>query len=170
MRPFRWINDLFLISNLVNGVDRYEISAASAALHQQQSFKHSIRSNVPLHVASALQGRWIICGSDDGSVRIFDQRTEAIIKSLRHSNSKLLYFLVFPTPNLISHSSVETLVQVVAVRSDFSHIVLSDLMPTPVPYRLIVSGTSSPGTSTIKVWHHTQPSVGLLVSATTPIS
>jgi WD40 repeat protein len=98
MRPFRWINDLFLISNLVNGVDRYEISAASAALHQQQSFKHSIRSNVPLHVASALQGRWIICGSDDGSVRIFDQRTEAIIKSLRHSDSKLSCFLVFPTP------------------------------------------------------------------------
>jgi WD40 repeat protein len=87
-----------LISNLVNGVDRYEISAVSPAMHQQQSFKHSIRSNVPLHVASALQGRWIICGSDDGSVRIFDQRTESIIKSLRHGDSKHLYFLVFPTP------------------------------------------------------------------------
>ena len=82
-----------LISNLVNGVDRYKISAVSPALHQQQSFKHAIRLNVPLHVASALQGRWIICGSDDRSVRIFDQRTETIINSLRHGDGKHLLFL-----------------------------------------------------------------------------
>jgi hypothetical protein len=60
-------------------------------LQQQQSFKHSIRSNVPIHVASALQGRWIIGGSDDGSVRVFDQRTADVIKCLRHGESKNLY-------------------------------------------------------------------------------
>jgi len=86
------------ISNLVDGVDHYKISAVSATLHQQQFFKHSICSNMPLHVASALQGRWIICGSDDRSVHIFDQQMEAIIKCLHHSDSKHSYFPVIPTP------------------------------------------------------------------------
>lgn len=104
---------LILISNLINGVDRYEISSVSPALQQQQSFKHSVRLNIPLHVASALQGRWIICGSDDGSVRIFDQRTETIIKCLRHGES--MYPHLFLLALLTSLLVVETLVQVVAV-------------------------------------------------------
>ena len=81
----------------------------------------------------------------------------------------------FQLPKHISHCSVETLVQVVAVCAYLSYSLFSKLTSalqchTDGDNCLIVSRTSSPGLSYIKVWHHTQPSVGLLVSATTPFS
>lgn len=74
-----------LICNLVNGVDSYVLSADSSLRHTQ-SYRQPIRCNVTLQVASALQGTWVIAGSDDGSVRIFDQRSGELIKSLRHTD------------------------------------------------------------------------------------
>ena len=75
-----------LISNLVNGIDSYLVSDVSPGVPPtlQQTFRHPICSNVPLQITSALQGDWVIGGSDDSSVRIFDQRSGELLKSLRH--------------------------------------------------------------------------------------
>jgi hypothetical protein len=75
-----------LISNLVNGIDSYSITGVSPGLSPKliQSFRHSVRVNVPLQVTSAMQGNWVISGGDDGSVRIFDQRNGELLKCLRH--------------------------------------------------------------------------------------
>jgi hypothetical protein len=75
-----------LVSNLVNGVDAYVISAVSPVLQHARSFPHPIRCNVPLLITSALQGAWIIGGSDDGTVRIFDQRSGDLVKCLQHAD------------------------------------------------------------------------------------
>jgi hypothetical protein len=53
-----------------------------------QSFRHPIRTNVPLQITSAMQGNWVISGSDDGSVRVFDQRSGELLKCLRHGDGK----------------------------------------------------------------------------------
>ena len=77
-----------LISDLVNGIDTYSISNVSPGVSPTllQSFHHSIHSNVPLQVTSGMQGNWVIGGSDDGSVRIFDQCSGDFLKCLRHGN------------------------------------------------------------------------------------
>jgi hypothetical protein len=33
-----------------------------------------------------MQGDWVISGSDDGTVRLFDQRSAKLIKCLRHGD------------------------------------------------------------------------------------
>lgn len=75
-----------LISNLVNGIDSYLISGVSPGVPPtlQQTFRHPLRKNVPLQITSALQGDWVIGGSDDGSIRIFDQRSRELLKALHH--------------------------------------------------------------------------------------
>jgi len=85
----------FLISNLVNGIDSYVVSSVSSSVQQSQTFRHPIRVNVPLQVTSALQGTWVICGSDDGLVRIFDQRTGNLIRNLQHGQGMCTFPLVF---------------------------------------------------------------------------
>lgn len=80
-----------LVSNLVNGVDAYVISAMSPVLQHARSFPHPIRCNVPLLVTSALQGAWVIGGSDDGTVRIFDQRSGDLVKCLQHADGMYSY-------------------------------------------------------------------------------
>lgn len=90
-----------LISNLVNGIDSYTICGVSPGLSPTwvQSFRHPIRSNVPLQITSAMQGNWVISGSDDGSVRVFDQRSGELLKCLHHGdgtqcqNARVLIFL-----------------------------------------------------------------------------
>jgi hypothetical protein len=79
-----------LISNLVNGIDSYSISNVSAGVSPTllRSFRHPIRCNVPLQVTSGMQGSWVIGGSDDGSVRIFDQRSGELLKCLRHGDGR----------------------------------------------------------------------------------
>ena len=104
-----------LISNLVNGIDSYSITGVSPGLSPKliQSFRHSIRVNVPLQVTSAMQGNWVISGGDDGSVRIFDQRNGELLKCLRHGEGRWQQNV-----NLLhtyGHLTVDTLVQVVAV-------------------------------------------------------
>ena len=80
-----------LVSNLVTGIDSYAVSGVSPGVPPvlQQSFRHSISHNVPLQITSALYGSWVISGSDDGSVRIFDQRSGELLKSLRHADGTL---------------------------------------------------------------------------------
>lgn len=75
-----------LVSNLINGVDAYLVSAVSSSLQNHQSFRYIVRRNVPLQVTTAMQGNWVISGGDDGSVRVFDQRSATIIKCLRHAD------------------------------------------------------------------------------------
>jgi hypothetical protein len=77
-----------LVSNLVYGIDAYEILTDPITLRNQQSYRFAIRNNVPLQVTSAMQGSWVITGSDEGLVRIFGQRSGDIIQCLRHGDSK----------------------------------------------------------------------------------
>lgn len=84
-----------LVSNLVNGIDAYAVSPSMRLI---QSYRHSIRCNVPLQVTTALQGAWIVGGSDDGSVRLFDQATGQLIQCLRHGDGMLcLHVCISPT-------------------------------------------------------------------------
>ena len=68
-----------------------------------------------MQVTTAMQGSWVVSSSDDGSVRIFDQRSGAIMKCLRHADGASfpisLSFCVQSTACFV----VDTLVQVVAV-------------------------------------------------------
>jgi len=80
-----------LVSNLVNGVDAYVISAMSPVLQHTRSFPHPIHCNVPLLITSVLQGAWVIGGSDDGTVRIFDQRSDDLVKCLQHADGMYSY-------------------------------------------------------------------------------
>ena len=84
-----------LISNLVNGIDAYMLSAVSSSMQNQQSFRYAIRCNVPLQVTTAMQGSWVISGSDDGTVRLYDQRSAEMIKCLHHADGALNVALVF---------------------------------------------------------------------------
>jgi len=64
-----------------------------------------------------MQGNWVISGSDDGSVRIFDQRSGELLKSLRHSDGMRQFVSsLFYTYCL----AVEALVQVVAVSESYT--------------------------------------------------
>lgn len=84
-----------LISNLVNGIDAYILSAVSESLQNQQSFRYAIRCNVPLQVTTAMQGNWVISGSDDGTVRLYDQRSAELIKCLNHADGALIFEFMF---------------------------------------------------------------------------
>lgn len=81
-------------------------------LQLKQSYLHPVRCNVPLIVTSAFQGKWIICGSDDGSVRLFDQRSGEMIKCLQHGNCMSFFTsknycckLIKPCTFQLGHSS-----------------------------------------------------------------
>jgi len=42
-----------------------------------------------------MQGSWVISGSDDGTVRLYDQRSADLIQCLHHGDSTLAFQLVF---------------------------------------------------------------------------
>jgi WD40 repeat protein len=42
-----------------------------------------------------MQGSWVISGSDDGTVRLYDQRSAEVIKCLHHADGALNLALVF---------------------------------------------------------------------------
>ena len=121
-----------------------------------QSFRHPIRTNVPLQVTSAMQGNWVISGSDDGSVRIFDQRSGELLKSLRHSDG----MRQFVSSLFYTHClAVEALVQVVAVSESYTTYRQTTHPSPPKSYSegercVVVSGSTGPGPSNIKVWSY----------------
>ena len=147
-----------LISNLVNGIDSYAIAGVSPGLSPAlvQSFRHPIRTNVPLQVTSAMQGNWVISGSDDGSVRIFDQRSGELLKSLHHSDGMRQFVSsLFYTYCL----AVETLVQAVAVSESYTTYRQTTHPSPPKSYSegercVVVSGSTGPGPSNVKVWSY----------------
>jgi hypothetical protein len=73
-----------VVSNLVNGVDTYTVPPRQPI----RSFSHVIRENKPLHVSSALQGALTIAGSDDGCIRLFEQRTGLLYAHLPHGHGE----------------------------------------------------------------------------------
>jgi hypothetical protein len=77
---------MLVVSNLVSGVDTYAVPPRQLI----RSFNHNISINKTLQVASALQGALIIAGSDDGCVRMFEQRTGLLYGLLSHSGGKFL--------------------------------------------------------------------------------
>ncbi|KAJ3575931.1 hypothetical protein NP233_g760 [Leucocoprinus birnbaumii] len=92
-----------LVSNLSTGVDVYDLPPSKPI----RMLRHVVRKNVPLLVASALGDSIAFAGSDDGIVRVFDQRTGSLIATLHHG-------------------SIGTLVQVVhAVSLDESNCVVA---------------------------------------------
>ena len=73
---------MLIVSNLQDGVDTYSMPPVQPL----RSFKHAISENVPLQVHSALQGALTLSGSDDGTVRLFEQRTGQVSELLPHGN------------------------------------------------------------------------------------
>ncbi|KAJ3551974.1 hypothetical protein NP233_g12978 [Leucocoprinus birnbaumii] len=72
-----------LVSNLATGIDVYDLPPLKDS-KPIRMFRHVIRKNVPLLVVSALGDSLAFAGSDDGSVRVFDQQTGSLITTLRH--------------------------------------------------------------------------------------
>jgi hypothetical protein len=83
-------------------------------MEHQQHFRHGIILNVPLLVATAREGDWIVCGGDDGFARVFDAKSGQLLHRLKHGSPK-------------------DLVQVVAVRILTLFNVLDCLTPYPRP-------------------------------------
>ena len=44
-------------------------------------------------ITTAMQGTWVVSGSDDGTVRLFDQRNAEPLMCLRHGDSTLFNFV-----------------------------------------------------------------------------
>lgn len=145
-----------LISNLVYGIDAYEILTDPITLRNQQSYWFAIRNNVPLQVTSAMQGSWVITGSDDGLVRIFGQRSGDIIQCLRHGDSKsvlhaslLVLIIIFSSWYTSANGRCEYVVPIVFICVQYDVQARSDGGNCT-----IVSASSGPGPSDIKVWSH----------------
>ncbi|KAF5348274.1 hypothetical protein D9756_010448 [Leucocoprinus leucothites] len=70
-----------LVSNLTTGIDVYDLPPTKPI----RMFRHVIRKNVPLLMTSALGDAVAIAGSDDGTIRVFDQRTGSLMTTLHHA-------------------------------------------------------------------------------------
>ncbi|KAJ3557341.1 hypothetical protein NP233_g11766 [Leucocoprinus birnbaumii] len=70
-----------LVSNLATGIDVYDLPPSSPI----RMFRHAVRKNVPILLAAALDDSIVLAGSDDGTVRVFDQRTGSLVTALHHS-------------------------------------------------------------------------------------
>lgn len=109
---------MLLVSNLATGVDLYDIPPTKPI----RVLRHVIRKNVPLTIVPALGDSLAIVGSDDGCIRIFDQRTGSLASTLPHGpsvscNVSLLHCLLTCPP------LVGTLVQIVDVRMLIGYII-----------------------------------------------
>jgi hypothetical protein len=102
-----------VVSNLVSGVDTYTVPPRQPI----RLFAHPIRENQALHVSLALQGALTIAGSDDGCVRLFEQRTGLLYHQLPHGNGE---FRKCVKTMCLTVTIVGTMVQPVAVRSNIS--------------------------------------------------
>ncbi|KLO05670.1 WD40 repeat-like protein, partial [Schizopora paradoxa] len=71
------------VSNLLDGVDQYRFPN----MEKVQSFTHPISVNLPLQVACAARGQWIVCGGDSGFARVFNRRTGQVLQILDHCES-----------------------------------------------------------------------------------
>jgi hypothetical protein len=73
---------------------KYAINIYSIPLTQHvQSLPHLIHHNVPLMVCSTFDGALTLAGSNNGSLRIFDQCIGTLAQSLPHGHGMLLFFL-----------------------------------------------------------------------------
>ncbi|KLO04090.1 WD40 repeat-like protein [Schizopora paradoxa] len=68
------------ITNLLDGVDQYRFPS----MEKVQSFTHPISMNLPLQVATAARGQWVVSGGDSGFVRVYSRRTGQILQVLDH--------------------------------------------------------------------------------------
>jgi WD40 repeat protein len=102
-------NRSLIVSNLVDGIDIYTMPPRQPV----RSYKHAIRVNKILQVSSALGGALTVAGSDDGTVRLFEQRTGQLYDQLSHGNGEASVVQV-GSSRLIS-SIVNTMVQAVTV-------------------------------------------------------
>jgi len=138
-----------IVSNLVNGVDTYTVPPRNPI----RSFGHPIRDNKILQVSSALHGALTIAGSDDGCVRLFEQRTGPLYSQLPHGNGESRVMLAVISLIVIT---VGTFVQAITVRTIISerHRVSIILQSHSNDRRcLIISGSSDINSpADIKVW------------------
>jgi WD40 repeat protein len=88
-----------VISNLINGLDLYTIPT----MERIKTFAYTIVRNFPMQVAIIPQTNWIVCGGDDGFVRIYHLRTGQILHQLDHGEGKDSFYtsLVFPVTYFI---------------------------------------------------------------------
>jgi WD40 repeat protein len=81
-----------LVSNLVSGIDQYCLPS----LERRHTFSHPVLRNVPLQVAFARGGDWILAGGDDGYARVFDSRTGQFLGRLDHGLGNRNFMLLIP--------------------------------------------------------------------------
>ena len=103
------------MTNLLNGVDQYRFPS----LERVQTFSYDITANLPMQVATAFSGAWIVCGGDNGFGRVFDRRTGQLITCLHHGSGMSLYEVCTAVDLKLINMFVAagTYVQVVAVSS-----------------------------------------------------
>jgi hypothetical protein len=75
-----------LVCNLKNGIDSYSLSP----FRLTKTFKHSGRIYICLQITTALRGTWVMSGSDDGAIRIFDPVSGQMIHCLRHGDREFI--------------------------------------------------------------------------------
>lgn len=139
------------ISNLINGVDLYAIPN----MERHQTFPHAILHNVPLQIAVTHEGQWMVLGGDNGFARVYDRWTGQFLHRLDHGTEggKLIQNVAVRNSSLHQRSHINHHHHYKAhSESDAS---------------IIVTGSSSPGRSIIKVWSAT---VSISLSNLLPLS
>lgn len=145
-----------LVSNLHDGVDLYDFAVASTGLHLSRSYQHAIRVNVPIQVASVMDGTWVVTGSDEGTVRIFDQRSGELLHCLHHDDCESPYRTTGSDRLCTVYHYISAEARAVRSSKYFPEPQQTSLIKVQAYCKhggcIIVSGSSSPGPSSIKVW------------------
>ncbi|KZP09276.1 WD40 repeat-like protein [Athelia psychrophila] len=140
-----------LVCNLQSGIDSYSMSWKEPVMNRGVTYAISMRKWIIVQVTYALQGQWIISGSDDGNVQIFDVSSGGRVQCLRHAG-------------------VDTKVQVVTAISDATTCTVASGSTSPGPSDIKVwrHEPSTSGTRrwsfSLTVWHLCCIAAGLSVA------
>lgn len=79
------------MTNLRNGADQYR----TQPIEKVMNFSFKTEAYIPLQICTAKRGELVVCGGDDGFVRIFERQTGGFLEKLPHSHSsfEMLYYL-----------------------------------------------------------------------------
>jgi WD40 repeat protein len=86
-----------LIWNLKTGIDNWALSP----FRLTKTYKHSIRALVSFQITTALRGKWVVSGSDDGAVRFFDPKSGQMIHCLLHGDREFSFLLFLSFVSLL---------------------------------------------------------------------
>lgn len=73
-----------VLTNLFDGLDRYDLNENTQAWAFARHYDLPVTQNITLPVLFIDNGKFILCGSDNGHVRIFDAQNGTIAQTLVH--------------------------------------------------------------------------------------